>query len=111
MSYYFRESSSFLHTVKIIVTKQAVPPMKLETGSARKTPFIPSPPTVGSHSVSGMTMIAFRSREKNTACFAFPSAVNVDYPANYSDIIKIPKKYKCIAGTPSANNSGSLLNM
>lgn len=85
--------------------------MKLETGSARKTPFVPSPPTVGSHSVSGMTMIAFRSKEKNTACFAFPSAVNVDCPANCSDIIKIPKKYKCIAGTPSANNAGSLLNM
>ena len=60
--------------------------MKLETGSARKTPFVPSPPIVGSHSVSGITMIAFRSKEKNTACFAFPSAVNVDCPANCSDI-------------------------
>ena len=74
--------------------------MKLETGSARKTPFVPSPPTVGSHSVSGMTMIAFRSREKNTACFAFPSAVNVDCPVKLQRHLKIPKKYKCIAGTP-----------
>ena len=56
------------HTVNIIVPKQAIPPTKLEMGSARKTPVVPSPATVGSHRVSGMTMTALRSREKKMAC-------------------------------------------
>jgi len=74
------------------VTKQAVPPMKLEIGSARKTPFAPSPATAGSHKVSGITITAFLSSEKKIACFAFPSPVNTLCPANCRDIKQKPKK-------------------
>ncbi len=34
---------SFLHTMSIMVVKLASPPITFETGSARKTPFAPSP--------------------------------------------------------------------
>ena len=59
---------SLLHTVNIMVVKQAMPPTKLEMGSARNTPVVPSPATVGSQMVSGMTMMAFRNSEKKIAC-------------------------------------------
>ena len=102
--------SNFLHTVNIIVTKQAVPPTKLDMGSARNTPFVPRLAIVGSHKVSGITIIAFRNKEKKTAWRYLPNAVKVDWPANCKAIIKIPKKYKCMAGTPFSKSSGSLLN-
>ena len=57
---------SLRYTVKYMVVKHARPPRRLETGSARNTPAAPSPRR-GSSSVSGTTMIALRSREKNTA--------------------------------------------
>ena len=86
----FLESTGI--TVISIVTKLAVPPMKFETGSARKTPFAPRPLSFGSSRVRGMTMITFLKIEKNTACFDFPRATKVDCPENCSAIIKIPKK-------------------
>ena len=48
---------SLPHTVNIMVVKQAMPPTKLEMGSARNTPVVPSPATVGSQMVSGMTIM------------------------------------------------------
>ena len=75
-----------------MVTKHAVPPIKLETGSARKTPFTPSPAIWGKSSVSGTTITAFRNREKKIACFAFPSPVKTVCPANCKDIKQNPKK-------------------
>ena len=74
-----------------MVTKHASPPIALEIGSAKNTPFTPKP-IIGSKIVSGNTINAFRSREKNTAFFANPSAWNTDCPANCSDIRKNPKK-------------------
>ena len=94
-----------------MVIKQAVPPIKLDTGSARNTPLVPSPAMEGSNSVSGMTMITLRNKEKNTACRDLPSATNVDWPANCRAIMKIQKKYRCMAGTPSFNSVGLLLNI
>lgn len=102
-------SFSFGHTVISMVTKHAVPPIKFETGSARNTPSVPNP-IAGSKMVSGITIITFRNREKKTACFDLPKATNVDCPANWSAIMKIPKKYSLMAGTPFPSNSGSLLN-
>ena len=51
-----------------MVAKQATPPIRLEMGSARNTPFTSN--HLGSSSVRGNTMKALRSREKNTACLA-----------------------------------------
>ena len=65
--------------------------MALEIGSARNTPLIPSP-SRGSASVSGTTINALRSSEKNMACFEYPRAVKVDCPANWKAIKKNPKK-------------------
>ena len=107
---YFR-LSRVLHTVRSMVTKQAVPPIKLDTGSARNTPSVPRLAMVGSHNVRGITMITLRNKEKNTACLDLPSATKVDWPANCRAIIKMPKKYRCMAGTPSFNSFGSLLNI
>ena len=59
----FREGQ----TVNSMVTKQAVPPMKLEIGSARKTPVVPRPAISGRSKVSGITIITFLSREKKMA--------------------------------------------
>lgn len=80
------------NTVRSIVTKQAVPPIKLEIGSARKTPLTPSPAIRGRSNVKGMTIITLRKSEKNTAFLERPSATKVDWPENCRDIIKKPKK-------------------
>ena len=65
---------------------------KVEMGSARNTPSVPSPPTAGRIRVSGITMITFRNREKKTACLERPRATAVDWPANCRDIMKMPAK-------------------
>ena len=72
--------------------KQAVPPIKLDMGSARNTPLTPSPAICGSMRVSGMTIITFRKREKKTAFLDRPSDTKVDCPENCRDIMKNPKK-------------------
>lgn len=59
---------SFRYNTKYMVIKQAIPPIALEMGSARKTPSTPNP-NLGSKSVSGVTITAFRSNEKKIACF------------------------------------------
>ena len=56
-------------------------------------------------------MMALRSREKNTANFAFPSPVNTHWPENCRDIIKNPKKYRWSAGIPDSSREGSLLKI
>ena len=60
-----------------MVRKLASPPMILDTGSARNTPFTPNPRT-GKSKVKGTTIIIFRRREKNIARFAQPRDVKVD---------------------------------
>ena len=70
-----------------MVSRQASPPSTLETGSAAKTPSTPMP-SPGSRSVSGATMKALRSREKNTALLERPSPTNTDCPMNWKDIQK-----------------------
>lgn len=75
-----------------MVKKLALPPIKLEIGSARKTPSVPRLKSDGRKSVSGMTIMTLRNREKKTACFDLPRATKVDWPENCSDIIKMPKK-------------------
>ena len=82
-----------------MVIKQAAPPIKLEMGSARKTPMTPRPATWGRIKVSGTTMIIFRNREKKIACLAFPRDLNTLCPAIWKAIIKKPKKYRCRQGT------------
>ena len=94
----------------IIVVKQAVPPIQFEIGSAKNTPVVPSPAMAGRHNVSGITMIALRSREKKIACFDLPRATKADCPENCKAIMKIPKKYRWRAGIPSFNKDDSLLN-
>lgn len=64
--------------------------MKLETGSAINTPFTPRFPICGRIYISGITITTFLNNEKKTACFERQSAVNVDCPANWNDIIKNP---------------------
>ena len=71
-----------LRTVKSIVVKLAVPPIKLEIGSARKTPLTPMPAKWGRIRVSGTTMMIFRKREKKMECFDIPSPTKVDCPTN-----------------------------
>ncbi len=66
--------------------------MKLEIGSARKTPVTPKPNIRGRIRVRGMTINAFRSREKNTACLERPNATAEDWPAICPAIMKKPKK-------------------
>ena len=61
-------------TVESMVTKHAVPPITFDTGSARNTPSVPSPPIIGRKIVSGTTMMTFLKSEKNTACFGRLSA-------------------------------------
>ena len=58
-------------TTTSMVTKEAVPPIRLEMGSAAKTPLTAGVKNRGSHSVRGMTMKAFLSSEKKIACFDF----------------------------------------
>ncbi len=64
-----------------MVRKLANPPMILEIGSARNTPFTPKPRT-GNSKVKGTTIIIFRRREKKIARFAQPRDVKVDCPTN-----------------------------
>lgn len=85
--------------------------MKLEMGSARNTPLVPSPNIFGRSSVNGITMITLRSREKNIACLDFPNATKVDWAENCKGIIKKPKKYIRRAGSPFSINTGFLLNI
>ena len=99
------------HTVNIMVPKQAVPPIKLEIGSAINIPVVPRLNTAGSIRISGMTMMTLRKMEKNTAFFDFPSPTNTAWPANWRDIMKNPKKYTRMAGTPASTSSPSLLKM
>ena len=89
---YFCCSFNDGHTVIIIVTKHAVPPITFETGSAQKTPDVPSPPIIGSRIVSGTTIITLRNNEKNTACLGRFRATYVDWPTNCSVIMKKPQK-------------------
>lgn len=79
-------------TVASMVKKQAAPPIKLEIGSARKTPMVPKPNSFGRRRVKGTTIIALRSREKKMASLDFPRAIKVDCPENCRDIMKNPKK-------------------
>ena len=58
-----------------------------------------------------MTMMTLRKMEKNTAFFDFPSPTNTAWPANWRDIMKNPKKYTRMAGTPASTSSPSLLKM
>lgn len=69
-------SSKF--TVSHIVVKHASPPIKLDRGSAKNTPFTPILFIPGSHNVSGITIIAFLNKEKKMACLDLPNATNVD---------------------------------
>lgn len=78
--------------VKSIVQKQAIPPITLEIGSARKTPMTPRPPMCGRSIVNGTTMTTFLNIEKKIAFFAFPSEVNAHCPENCRAIMKKPKK-------------------
>ena len=52
-----------------MVKKHAMPPIALDIGSARKTPFTLKP-IIGSNNVNGTTITAFLNSEKNTARFA-----------------------------------------
>ena len=61
-----------------MVRKLADPPMRLEIGSARKTPSTPRPKNFGRISVRGTTMITFLKIEKKIDCLAFPSATKLD---------------------------------
>ena len=98
-------------TVNSIVTKLASPPTKLDIGSAMNTPLTPSAAIRGSRIVSGTTMIILRKREKNTACRDWPRPTNADCPENWNAIMKKPKKYICMNGTPASISAGSELNI
>ena len=89
-----------------MVIKQASPPMQLEIGSAQNTPSTPNP-ILGKSMVSGATITAFRSSEKNMACFEYPSAVKADCPVNWNAIKKNPKKYNFKALVPASSMAGS----
>jgi len=93
------------------VKKQADPPMKFDMGSAKKTPVEPSPYNWGNIMVKGITIMAFLSKEKKTACFDFPKATKTHWPANCKDIIKKPKKYIRRELRPASIILGSRLNI
>ena len=63
-----------LPTTISMVTKQAVPPMKLDMGSARKTPFTEGDIQRGRSMVRGATITTFLRMEKKMAYLAFPRA-------------------------------------
>ena len=87
---FFLESAG--HIIHSIVTKQAMPPIKFEIGSAKNTPFTPRLAMWGRMRVSGTTITAFLSREKKIACLAFPRPVKTVCPENCRDIKQNPKK-------------------
>ena len=78
--------------VRSMVKKQAHPPIRLDIGSAQKTPSTPRFPICGRKTVRGTTMITFRKIEKNVALFDLPSATNTDCPVNCNAIKQNPKK-------------------
>ena len=75
-----------------MVIKQAPPPIKLEMGSAKKTPLTPREKSLGSSKVRGMTINALRSKEKKMACLDLPNPTAAVCPDICSAIIKKPKK-------------------
>ena len=64
-------------TVLSMVTKQMLPPITFDTGSAINTPSVPIPKEYGRIYVSGTTMNTLRSREKNIARFFLFSVGNI----------------------------------
>ena len=94
-----------------MVIKQASPPATFDMGSARNTPFVPSPQRRGRRTVSGATMKAFLKREKNIADLARPSAWETLCPTIWNVMKMKDEKYMRKAGTPYLIRSGSLLNM
>ena len=78
--------------VQSMVIKQAPPPMKLEMGSAKKTPLTPKEKSLGKIKVKGMTINALRSREKKIACLERPRPTAAVCPDICNAIIKKPKK-------------------
>ena len=69
-------SSLFMSTSMVV--KHAAPPIKLDMGSAIKTPTVPKLNILGSIIVRGITIIPLRSIEKNIACFDLPKPTNTD---------------------------------
>ena len=102
---------SFLYTVKYMQMQLALPPIRFEIGSAQNTPITPIAGILARIRVSGITIITFLKMEKNTACFAFPSAMKVDCPANCNAMKINPRKYILSGITPFEITTGSLLKM
>ena len=97
-------------TVTSIVRKHKLPPITLDTGSARNTPWVPIFNAYGSKYVSGTTMKTLRNREKKTACFFLFKDLNTVCPI-YCKSMKInAAKYVFNAGIASFISSLSELN-
>ena len=92
-------------TVQSIITKHSVPPITLETGSARKTPSVPIWKAYGSRYVSGTTINTLRSREKNTACFYLFRDLKIVWPIYCRSMKMKAEKYSFMAGIASAKSS------
>lgn len=57
-----------------------LPPITLDTGSARNTPAVPILNVYGIIYVRGTTMMTFLNNEKNMACFFLLSDLNTVCP-------------------------------
>ena len=67
-------------TVLSMVTKQMLPPITFDTGSAIKTPSVPIPKEYGRIYVSGTTMNSLRNKEKTIAIYFLSIHLKVVFP-------------------------------